>query len=72
LSLQYTGGAEDAAPLPNQKFLGDSLYRSSYHSPTKRKEEAGERLGTREEQCIAGKSRRGFLCYRRIGRKKML
>jgi hypothetical protein len=47
LSLQYTGGVEDAAPLPNQKFLGDSLYRSSYHSPTKRKEEAGERLDKR-------------------------
>lgn len=35
--------AEDATThLPNQKFLGDSLYKTTFGSPSKRKEEAAE------------------------------
>jgi hypothetical protein len=34
--------ADDAPALPNQKFLGDSLYKSTFASPSKRKEEAAE------------------------------
>ena len=47
-------GAQDAAALPNQKFIADSLYRSSYSSPSKRKEETGEtdKLDHKLEFCL--------------------
>jgi hypothetical protein len=40
--LQHLGAEDDMPALPSQKFIGDSLYRSTFNSPSKNREQAGD------------------------------